>query len=47
MAQRELEIGAVAPDFTAPVTGGETITLSGLRGGPVVLFFYPKDNTSG
>lgn len=34
------------PDFSAPATGGE-ITLSGLRGKKVVLYFYPKDNTPG
>ena len=34
------------PDFTAAATGGE-ITLSGLRGKKVVLYFYPKDNTPG
>ena len=36
-----------APDFTLPVTGGETVTLSELRPAPVVLFFYPRDDTSG
>ena len=36
-----------APDFTLPVTGGGTVTLSDLRGAPVVLFFYPRDDTSG
>lgn len=39
--------GAVAPDFTLPTDSGETLTLSSLRGRPVVLFFYPKDDTSG
>ena len=34
------------PDFSAPATSGE-ITLSGLRGKKVVLYFYPKDNTPG
>jgi hypothetical protein len=47
MAKKELAAGDVAPDFTAPVQGGKTITLSDFRGGPVVLYFYPKDNTSG
>ena len=42
-----LEIGQPAPDFTLPQDGGEPITLSDLRGGPVVLFFYPKDDTPG
>lgn len=42
-----LEIGSIAPDFTLPKDGGGTITLSALHGGPVVLYFYPKDDTSG
>lgn len=36
----------MAPDFTLPGTSGD-ITLSDLRGAPVVLFFYPRDDTSG
>jgi len=36
-----------APDFTLPRDGGESVTLSALRPGPVVLFFYPRDDTSG
>ena len=41
-----------APDFTAPVVGGsykagDTVTLSALKGKPVVLYFYPKDDTPG
>lgn len=39
--------GDKAPDFTLPRDGGETVTLSDLRGGKVVLFFYPRDDTSG
>ena len=39
--------GDPAPDFDLPSTGGETLRLSELRGRPVVLFFYPKDMTSG
>ncbi len=39
--------GDMAPDFTLPGDGGSTISLSALRGRPVVLFFYPKDDTSG
>src|SRR6056297_1535946 len=35
-----------APDFTLPSTSGE-VTLSALKGSPVVLFFYPRDDTSG
>ncbi|MDY0012177.1 MAG: peroxiredoxin [Rhodocyclaceae bacterium] len=40
-------IDQAAPDFTLPATGGQTVTLSALRGQPVVLYFYPKDNTPG
>jgi|YelNatPaOPRAMG01_1025707.scaffolds.fasta_scaffold02052_20 peroxiredoxin Q/BCP len=43
-----LKIGEKAPDFTAVSDSGETITLSGkLKEGPVVLYFYPKDETPG
>jgi peroxiredoxin Q/BCP len=44
---QDLAPGQPAPDFTLPRDGGGTVTLSDLRGGPVVLFFYPKDNTPG
>jgi len=43
----ELNIGDKAPDFTLPASGGETISLKNLKGQPVVLYFYPKDMTSG
>ena len=36
-----------APDFSLGSDTGETVTLSSLRGAPVVLFFYPKDDTPG
>ncbi|NMG74902.1 peroxiredoxin [Aromatoleum diolicum] len=36
-----------APDFTLPASGGNTVTLSALRGRKLVLYFYPKDNTPG
>jgi thioredoxin-dependent peroxiredoxin len=39
--------GDLAPDFTAPLDDGSMLTLSLLRGRPVVLFFYPKDGTPG
>ena len=42
-----IEEGTVAPDFTLPSDSGESITLSALRGRPVVLYFYPKDDTPG
>ena len=42
-----LKVNDTAPDFTLPRDGGGTVTLSALRGAPVVLFFYPKDDTPG
>jgi peroxiredoxin Q/BCP len=39
--------GKPAPEFQLEGDGGETVTLASLRGKPVVLYFYPKDNTSG
>lgn len=36
-----------APDFTLPRDGGDMVTLSEMRPGKVVLFFYPRDDTSG
>jgi len=39
--------GQTAPDFTLPRDGGDSVTLSALRGQPVVLYFYPKDDTPG
>ncbi len=42
-----VDVGTTAPDFTMPTDGGGSVTLSALRGKPVVLYFYPKDDTSG
>ena len=42
-----LTAGSLAPDFTLPTDTGESLTLSALRGRTVVLYFYPKDDTSG
>jgi peroxiredoxin Q/BCP len=39
--------GEPAPDFTLTSDSGETVSLSDLRGKPVVLYFYPKDDTPG
>ncbi len=39
--------GDTAPDFSGLADDGNMITLASLRGSPVVLFFYPKDDTSG
>jgi len=43
----ELKVGDEAPDFTLPDQDGKPLTLSSLRGKVVVLYFYPKDFTSG
>ena len=40
-------INQKAPDFTLPSDKGTSFTLSQLQGRPVILYFYPKDNTSG
>ncbi len=42
-----LQVGDMAPDFELPADTGETIRLSALRGQRVILYFYPKDDTSG
>jgi peroxiredoxin Q/BCP len=42
-----LKVGDPAPDFTMPTDGNGSVTLSALRGQKVVLYFYPKDDTSG
>lgn len=43
----ELNIGDLAPNFKLPKDGGGEIALQDLRGKNVVLYFYPKDDTSG
>jgi thioredoxin-dependent peroxiredoxin len=42
-----IEEGKPAPDFELASDSGERVRLSSLRGGPVVLYFYPKDDTPG
>jgi len=42
-----LKAGDRAPAFTLPADDGSTVSLAGLAGRPVVLYFYPKDDTSG
>ena len=42
-----LGVGEVAPDFTATTKAGERVTLSSMKGQPVVVYFYPKDETPG
>jgi peroxiredoxin Q/BCP len=44
---KELEVGDKAPAFTMPRDGGGSISLDGLKGKSVVLYFYPKDDTPG
>lgn len=41
------KVGDRAPDFTLPTDGTGSVTLSALRGKPVVLYFYPRDDTPG
>lgn len=42
-----IEEGSAAPEFELTATDGSVINLSGLKGKPVVLYFYPKDDTPG
>lgn len=42
-----LEVGTKAPDFTLPDQNGTMHSLADYRGKKVILYFYPKDNTSG
>jgi peroxiredoxin Q/BCP len=42
-----LDIGDPAPDFILPTDGCGSVTLSALRGRPVIVYFYPKDDTPG
>ena len=42
-----VEEGKPAPTFTLPSDSGEDVSLESLRGKPVVLYFYPKDDTPG
>src|SRR5690242_12963013 len=42
-----IEEGAAAPDFNLPADDGGKVSLKSLRGKPVVLYFYPQDDTPG
>ncbi len=42
-----LSVGDIAPNFTLPTDGGGTIRLSDFIGKKVIVYFYPKDSTSG
>jgi len=43
----KIQIGRVVPNFKLPATGDKNVELKSLRGGNVVIYFYPKDNTPG
>jgi thioredoxin-dependent peroxiredoxin len=47
MAETTLKVGDTAPEFTTVTDTGETVKLADFRGKRVVLYFYPKDDTSG
>ena len=47
MTRKPIAEGSKAPDFGLAATGGKSLRLSELRGRPVVVYFYPKDNTPG
>jgi thioredoxin-dependent peroxiredoxin len=42
-----IQAGDIAPEFSLPGDGGKTVSLKDMRGRKVVLYFYPKDDTSG
>ncbi|OYV37950.1 MAG: peroxiredoxin, partial [Rhodospirillales bacterium 20-64-7] len=42
-----IAVGAPAPDFTLPASGGRTVSLAAMRGKPFVLYFYPRADTPG
>jgi peroxiredoxin Q/BCP len=47
MGNKKLSAGAAAPAFNLPSDSGKNLTLSDFAGRPLVLYFYPKDNTPG
>jgi thioredoxin-dependent peroxiredoxin len=44
---KNLDVGDSAPDFSLPSDDGRSVSLKALRGKAIVLYFYPKDNTTG
>jgi peroxiredoxin Q/BCP len=46
-AKKMLEVGDLAPDFDLAADGGARLRLAAFRARPVVLYFYPKDDTEG
>lgn len=47
MSKLNIKVGEVIPSFASQTETGESFTLNNLKGTPTVLYFYPKDNTSG
>jgi len=47
VVESAVALNAAVPDFSAPMTGGQTFKLSDYKGKNIVLYFYPKDNTPG
>jgi peroxiredoxin Q/BCP len=47
MASTQIKVGDQAPDFSIPDQNGKMIQLSNFKGKPIVLYFYPKDETPG
>lgn len=47
MTTQQPAVGDLAPDFSLPRDGGETVALADYQGKQVVLFFYPRDDTPG
>ena len=47
MTEQQVLVGQMAPDFELPSDTGDVVKLSSLRGKRVVLYFYPKDDTTG
>lgn len=47
MVESRCALNETVPEFSAPMTAGQTFTMSAYRGKKVVLYFYPKDNTPG
>jgi len=47
MVEHNLQVGDIAPDFELLTDAGELVKLSDFRGKKVILYFYPKDDTSG
>jgi len=47
IGEKMVEIGKRVPDFTLPATGDKSLSLKDFSGHKLVIYFYPKDNTSG